>query len=60
MISQTPLGRLCELKDGIEPIMYLLSEHSSMVTGTVNLIDVGLLPKLLMHTLDGLTFFASA
>ena len=60
MISQTPLGRFCELKDGIEPIMYLLSEHSSMVTGTVNLIDVGLLPKLLMHSLDGLTFFASA
>ena len=39
----TPLGRFCEVQDVIDPIMYLLSEHSTMVTGTTHIIDGGIL-----------------
>ena len=44
-LSLTPLGRFCEPREAVEPIMYLLSDHSSMVTGTTNLIDGGLMSK---------------
>ena len=30
-------------KEVIDPIMYLLSEHASMVSGTIQVIDGGLL-----------------
>lgn len=43
--SQISLGRFCEPRDVTDPIMYYLSEHSSMVTGTINLIDGGLMSK---------------
>ena len=46
ILSQIPLGRFCEPREVIEPIMYLLSNHSSMVTGTTNFVDGGLTPKL--------------
>ena len=39
--SNTPLGRFCEIQEVVEPIMYLLSEHSTMVTGTTHLVDGG-------------------
>ena len=39
----TPLGRFCELHEAVEPILYLLSDHSSMVSGTVHFVDGGLL-----------------
>ena len=44
--SLTPMGRFCELKECIEPMMYLLSEHSTMVTGTTNPIEGGLLSSI--------------
>ena len=39
----TPMGRHCEVQEVIDPIMYLLSEHASMLNGTVHVIDGGLL-----------------
>ena len=41
--SITPIGRYCDIREVVEPIMYLLSEHSSMVSGTSHLVDGGLL-----------------
>ena len=46
LLSQTPLGRFCEPREAVEPIMYLLSDHASMVTGTINLTDGGACSKL--------------
>ena len=46
ILSHISLGRFCEPREAVEPIMYLLSDHSSMVTGTINLIDGGLASKL--------------
>ena len=39
--GRTPLGRFAEVQECVGPIMYLLSEHSTMVTGTLHLIDGG-------------------
>ena len=37
--SITPLGRIAEVREMVEPIMYLLSDHSSMVSGTTHVVD---------------------
>ena len=42
----TPLGRLCTVKEVVEPVMYLLSDHSTMVNGTIHVIDGGLLSNI--------------
>ena len=39
----TPLGRYCEIREVTDSIMHLLSEHSCMVSGTIHLVDGGLL-----------------
>ena len=39
----TPMARFCEINEAVEPILYMLSDHSSMVTGTIHLVDGGLL-----------------
>ncbi|XP_052798324.1 D-erythrulose reductase-like [Mya arenaria] len=44
--SHTPLGRFAEVSEVVQPIMYLLSDCSSMVTGTVNPIEGGLLSNI--------------
>ena len=44
--QHTPMGRFCEIQECIDPVMYLLSDHSTMVTGTNNVIDGGLLSSL--------------
>ena len=44
--SMTPIGRFANLDEVVGPIMYLLSEHSSMVNGTVHLVDGGLLSNI--------------
>ena len=44
--SLTPLARFCEVRECVEPIMYLLSEHSSMVTGTSHYVEGGLLSNI--------------
>ena len=41
--DNTPMGRHCKVQEVIDPIMYLLSEHASMVNGTLHVIDGGLL-----------------
>ena len=45
-ISITPMGRFCELQEVVDPILYLLSDHSSMVTGTTHIVDGGLLASI--------------
>ena len=42
----TPLGRLCEIPEVVGPVMYLLSEYSTMVTGTLHVVDGGLLSNI--------------
>ena len=42
----TPLERLLSEMDCVYPIMYLLSEQSSMVTGGIHVIDGGWLSRL--------------
>ena len=42
----TPLGRFCTLKESSAPIMYLLSDHSTMVNGTNHVVDGGLTSHL--------------
>ena len=37
--AATPMGRFCTLKESSDPIMYLLGEHSTMVTGTNHVVD---------------------
>lgn len=44
--GHTPLGRFAEVQECVDPIMYLLSEHSSMVTGTMNPVEGGLLSNI--------------
>ena len=44
--QQTPMGRFSETEECIDPILYLLSDHSSMVTGTNNVVDGGILASL--------------
>ena len=44
--SITPLGKLCELQEAVDPILYLLSDHSSMVTGTNHIVDGGFLSSI--------------
>ncbi|XP_052788791.1 carbonyl reductase [NADPH] 2-like [Mya arenaria] len=41
--SQTPGRRLCGTSEVVSPIMYLLSDLSTMVSGTVNVVDGAML-----------------
>jgi L-xylulose reductase len=40
-IDKTPLGRIAEIKEVVYPILYLLSDLSSMVSGTTHIVDGG-------------------
>ena len=42
----TPMGRFCSMAEVTEPIMYLLSDHATMVSGTTHVIDGGLLSHI--------------
>ncbi|XP_060599624.1 L-xylulose reductase-like [Ruditapes philippinarum] len=42
-LDKTPLQRIPEISEIINPILYLLSEYSSMVSGTINIVDGGLM-----------------
>ena len=44
--SMTPMGRFATIDEIVGPVMYLLSEHSSMVNGTIHRIDGGLLSNI--------------
>ena len=45
-LSMTPLGRLCDVTDAVDPILYFLSDHSKMVTGTRHIVDGGMLSRI--------------
>ena len=44
--SSTPMGRLVEVKDAVELVIFLLSEKSGMISGTNHVLDGGLMCKL--------------
>ena len=46
LTSIIPLGRFCEVYEVVEPVMYLLSEHFTMVTGTMHLVEGGLMSNI--------------
>ncbi|KAL4225521.1 hypothetical protein ACF0H5_016209 [Mactra antiquata] len=46
MKSHTPLGRFAEVSEAVNPILYLLSDCSSMVTGTQHVVDGGILSNV--------------
>lgn len=43
MIAKIPMGRFCEVEDVVGPVLYYLSDLSSMVNGTTHPIDGGFL-----------------
>lgn len=45
-ISRTPMGRILDLKEIVDPILYLLSDYSSMVTAQTHVVDGGLLSNI--------------
>ena len=44
--SVTPLGKPCKLQEAVDPILYILSDHSSMVTVKNQIVDGGLLSSI--------------
>ena len=42
----TPLRKFCSLKEACGPVMYLLSDYSTMVNGTNQVVDGGLLAQI--------------
>ena len=46
IISNTPLGKMCSLKESTGAIQYLLSDYSAMVNGTNQVVDGGLLAHI--------------
>ena len=44
--SSTPMGRLVEVNDAVELVVFLLSDKSFMVSGTNHLLDGGLMCKM--------------
>ena len=46
IISNTPLGRICSLEESTGAIQYLLSDYSTMVNGTNQVVDGGLLAQI--------------
>ena len=46
MAAIHPIGRIAEMHEAVNPILYLLSDSSSMVTGTTHLVDGGLLSHI--------------
>ncbi|XP_052759873.1 L-xylulose reductase-like [Mya arenaria] len=46
LMFHTPLGRPAEMEDVVQPILYLLSDCSRMVTGSVHRVDGGLLSNV--------------
>ena len=44
--ERTPMGRVLEVSDIVGPILYLLSDHSSMVSGQLHVVDGGMLSNI--------------
>ncbi|XP_053381707.1 L-xylulose reductase-like [Mercenaria mercenaria] len=45
-IARTPMGRIAKVEEIVGPIMYLLSDYSSMVSGQMHPVDGGLLSNI--------------
>ena len=41
----TPLGRVCNEQEVVQPIMYLLSDQASMVNSSIHVVDGGLFTR---------------
>lgn len=46
ILSRTPMNRIMELQEVVDPILYLLSDYSSMVSGQMHVVDGGLLSNI--------------
>ena len=44
--SGIPMDRFCEVQEVLDPILFLLSDHSTMINGTMNPIEGGLLSNI--------------
>jgi L-xylulose reductase len=44
--SRMPMGRILTLEEIVDPILYLLSEHSAMVTGQMHVVDGGCMSNI--------------
>ncbi|XP_045188242.2 L-xylulose reductase-like [Mercenaria mercenaria] len=44
--SRIPMGRILQVQEIVGPILYLLSEHSSMVTGQMHVVDGGAMSNI--------------
>lgn len=49
-IQKTPMKRAAKLEEVVSPVLYLLSDQSSMVTGTLQVIDGGLMASFCLKT----------
>ncbi|XP_053407542.1 L-xylulose reductase-like [Mercenaria mercenaria] len=45
-IERCPMGRIIEVHEVVDPILYLLSDHSSVVTGQTHVVDGGVLSNI--------------
>ncbi|XP_053407544.1 L-xylulose reductase-like [Mercenaria mercenaria] len=45
-IERCPMGRIIDVHEVVDPILYLLSNHSSMVTGQTHVVDGGILSNI--------------
>ncbi|XP_060569054.1 L-xylulose reductase-like [Ruditapes philippinarum] len=45
-ISRSPMGRIQTVDEIVDPTLYLLSEHSAMVTGQMHVVDGGCLSNI--------------
>ncbi|XP_045212988.2 L-xylulose reductase-like [Mercenaria mercenaria] len=48
-IARTPMGRIAKVEEIVGPIMYLLSDYSSMVSGQIHPVDGGLLSNIAVN-----------
>ena len=44
--TATPMGRLPSVVEIVRPIMYLLSDQSSMVSGTLHVVDGAMMARM--------------
>lgn len=52
IVSRTPMGRTLEMREVVDPILYLLSDHSSMVSGQMHVVDGGMLSNICIDRRD--------
>ena len=45
-ISSTPMGRLSEVEDAVELVIFLLSDKSLMISGTNHVLDDKVFPEI--------------